>query len=59
MWLVVTRIEAGNSCHMAVVEGAFPNANIKARELEQRLFKCDQLTPRFVTPAKAGAGLIT
>jgi hypothetical protein len=32
-WLVVTRIELSNSCRMAVVEGAFPNANIKAREI--------------------------
>lgn len=42
-WLVVTRMEAGNSCHMAVVEGAFPNANIKARELADSLsekFEC-------------------
>ena len=36
-WLVVTRIEPGNSCHMAVVEGAFPNANIKAREIADSL----------------------
>ena len=42
-WLVVTRIESGNSCHMAVVEGAFPNANIKAREIADSLaekFEC-------------------
>ena len=32
-WLVVTRIEPSNSCRMAVVEGAFPNANVKAREI--------------------------
>jgi hypothetical protein len=41
-WLVVTRIESDNSCHMAVVEGAFPNANVKAREI------ADTLAEKFV-----------
>jgi hypothetical protein len=41
-WLVVTRIESNNSCHMAVVEGAFPNANVKAREI------ADTLAEKFV-----------
>lgn len=42
-WLVVTRIESSNSCHMAVVEGAVPNANLKAREIADTLaekFEC-------------------
>ncbi len=30
-WLVVTKIEADESCHMAYVEGALPGANEKAR----------------------------
>jgi hypothetical protein len=41
-WLVVTRIESNNSCHMAMVEGAFANANAKAREI------ADTLAEKFV-----------
>jgi hypothetical protein len=40
-WLVVTRIEPSNSCHMAAVEGSVANANIKAREI------ADQLAEKF------------
>ena len=40
-WLVVTKLELTNSCHMAVVEGASPNANEKAREL------ADKMAPAF------------
>jgi hypothetical protein len=32
-WLVVTKLEDNNSCHMGYVEGAYPNANEKARWL--------------------------
>ena len=32
-WLVVTKLEDGNSCHMGYVEGAYPSANEKARML--------------------------
>ncbi len=32
-WLVVTKIEPQNSCHMGYVEGSLPNANEKARSL--------------------------
>jgi hypothetical protein len=42
-WLVVTKLEADNSCHMAYVEGAYPNANAKARELADTMsagFSC-------------------
>lgn len=51
-WLVVTRIEPGNSCHMAVVEGAFPNANIKAREIADSLaekFECGVSSQTAIT----------
>ena len=40
-WLVVTKLEANNSCHMALIEGAYPDANVKAREL------ADQMAPTF------------
>jgi hypothetical protein len=46
-WLIVTRIEPSNSCRMAVVEGAFPNANVKAREI------ADQSAENFVCGASA------
>ena len=32
-WLVVTKLDKGNSCHMGYVEGGFPKANQKARDL--------------------------
>jgi hypothetical protein len=31
-WLVVTKLEDNQSCHMGYIEGAYPNANEKARE---------------------------
>ena len=40
-WLVVTKLDPENSCHMAVIEGALPNANDKAREV------ADQMSPSF------------
>ena len=40
-WLVVTKLQADDSCNMAIVEGAYPNANAKAREL------ADQMSPTF------------
>jgi hypothetical protein len=40
-WLVVTKLEENDSCHMAYVEGAYPNANQKAREV------ADALGPTF------------
>jgi hypothetical protein len=42
-WLVVTKLEPENSCHMAYVEGSYPNANGKARQLADTMsasFKC-------------------
>jgi hypothetical protein len=32
-WLVVTKLDEGNSCHVGYVEGSFPKANEKARWL--------------------------
>ncbi len=40
-YLVVTKIEANDSCHLALIEGAYPNANAKARDV------ADQLAPAF------------
>jgi hypothetical protein len=51
-WLVVTRIEPSNSCRMAVVEGAFPNANVKAREIADQSaekFECGVSAQTAVT----------
>ncbi|MBC8038554.1 MAG: hypothetical protein H7X89_15190 [Rhizobiales bacterium] len=42
-WLGVTRIENGNSCRVALVEGSLPRANAKAREAADRMardFNC-------------------
>ena len=42
-WLGVTRIEDGNSCRVALVEGSLPGANGKAREAADHLarkFNC-------------------
>jgi hypothetical protein len=44
-WLVVSKLEAKNSCRMAIVEGAMPGANAKARELADQLsstFTCSR-----------------
>jgi hypothetical protein len=54
-WLVVTKLEAENSCHMAYVEGAYPNANAVAQKLVDGLaegFSCAVGKPIFV--AKIG-----
>lgn len=58
-WLVVTRIESSNSCHMAEVEGSYPNANTKAREIADQLsatFKCDTDLQKVISivPLKSG-----
>lgn len=42
-WLVITRLEADNSCHMAYVDGTLAGANEKARDIADRLapeFSC-------------------
>ena len=49
-WLVVTKLESHNSCRMAVVEAAYPNANAKAREVADQLsliFKCVGNEPKL------------
>jgi hypothetical protein len=51
-WLVVTRIERNNSCHMAAVEGSVANANIKAREITDQSaekFECGVSAQTAVT----------
>ena len=54
-WLGVTRIERNNSCRVAVVEGALPDANKKARAAADQLaqaFNCktDQAKVISATP---------
>jgi hypothetical protein len=47
-WLVVTKLAAGNSCHMGYVEGTYPKANEKARWLADtaaEAFECKQGHP--------------
>jgi hypothetical protein len=49
-WLVVTKLEDGNSCHMGYVEGGFPKANEKARWLADtaaEAFVCAKGIPVF------------
>jgi hypothetical protein len=49
-WLVVTKLEGRNSCHMAYVEGGFPQANDKARALADTAaadYSCAKSTPEF------------
>ena len=40
-WLVVTKLEDGNSCRVAAVEGVYPNANEEARKA------ADTIAPTF------------
>ena len=54
-WLVVTKLEDNNSCHMGYVEGGYPNANEKARWLADtaaEAFSCK--TGKTVFFANAG-----
>jgi hypothetical protein len=56
-WLVVTKLEKENSCHMGYVEGAYPNANEKARWLVDtaaEAFSCASGKPVFF--ANPGTG---
>lgn len=49
-WLVVTKLEPEDSCHMGYVEGGFPNANEKARWLVDTMaetFSCKTGKPLF------------
>lgn len=50
-WLVVTKLEAAQSCHMGYVEGVYPNANKKARALvdaQASKFSCKTGQPIFI-----------
>jgi hypothetical protein len=50
-WLVVTKLEKNDSCHMAFVEGAYPKANEKARALADTMpaqFNCKGGTAVYV-----------
>ena len=50
-WLGVTRIEKGNSCRVAIIEGAMPNANVLAREAADTLarsFNCQTDTAKVI-----------
>jgi hypothetical protein len=47
-WLVVTKLAKGNSCQMGYIEGAYPQANEKARWLADtasEAFECKQGHP--------------
>ncbi len=57
-WLGVTRIEDGNSCRVALVEGSLPGANGKAREAADRLarkFNCQTGTAEVISAAPVKA----
>jgi len=57
-WLVVTKLDDGNSCHMGYVEGGYPKANEKARWLADtaaEVFSCAEGIPIFF----ANAGTVT
>lgn len=50
-WLVVTKLEDSNSCHMGYVEGASPNANAAAQKLADDFaedFSCKTSKPVFI-----------
>jgi hypothetical protein len=53
-WLVITKLEPTNSCHMGYVEGSVPNANEKARALADEAlgFSCNGDVPKVI--AKPG-----
>jgi hypothetical protein len=61
-WLVVTKLERQNSCHMGYVEGSYPNANQKARWLADQAaaFSCDVGVPTFfANPGTATEGIVS
>jgi hypothetical protein len=50
-WLVVTKLEEGDSCHMGYVEGAYPKANETAQKLADDFaanFSCATSKPIFI-----------
>ncbi len=51
-WLVVSKLESGNSCHMHYVAGSFPNANEAARTVADEKsagFDCMTSKPAFAS----------
>jgi hypothetical protein len=55
-WLVVTKLEANNSCQMGYVEGSYPRANEKARWLADgaaEAFSCKQSKPTIFASSAA------
>ena len=53
-WLVVTKLEAEDACHMAYVEGAYPKANEVARKLADTMsgsFHCKGGVPKILSNA--------
>jgi hypothetical protein len=53
-WLVLTKLDGGESCHMGYVEGAFPKANEKARWLADTAadaYSCAKGIPIFFANA--------
>jgi hypothetical protein len=51
-WLAVNRLEPGNSCMVAIVEGSLPKANEKARETADalaRTFNCKTDTTKIIS----------
>ena len=57
-WLVVTKLEPNNSCRVALIEGALPDANTKARQAADEAapaFNCDKDLPKVISasPVKA------
>jgi hypothetical protein len=53
-WLVVTKLEDNNSCHMGYIEGGYPQANEKARWLADTAaegFSCKSSKTIFVANA--------
>ncbi len=50
-WLVVTKLETEDSCHMGYVEGAYPDANAVAQKLADGFaesFSCKTARPIFI-----------
>jgi hypothetical protein len=60
-WLVVTKLDEGNSCHVGYVEGGYPKANEKARWLADtaaEAFSCkDGKTIFFANPGTDTDGI--
>jgi hypothetical protein len=53
-WLIVTKLDVGNSCHMGYVEGGFPNANERARSIADQAERYNCVTSAPTVFAKPG-----